>query len=99
VIANAIAVCSAVCYYRIFKQQPPETPFNAQRIFTKKLLGRRTLIFILIVAPPAEETCDIGQGRSENGLYLKAFHLFSFFGSVAGLTDLRLSPDNDGKAR
>src|SRR5207247_791199 len=75
-IANAKAVLRALCYNRILNQQPPETPLNAQRIFTNKVLKRRTLS--PIVGPPAEEACHIGQCGTENRLYFKAFHLFFF---------------------
>ena len=92
-IANAIAVRSTVCYDRIFKQQPPEAPFNAQRIVTKKLLGRRALvlILILIVGPPVEETCHIGQGRTENLLNLKAFHLLQLGSRAIGVAVFHLT--------
>jgi hypothetical protein len=68
-VANAIAVARVVCPDWIFNQQPPETPFNAQRVFTNRLDGRT---FRVIIAPPAEETCDIGQCGTVNWLYFKA---------------------------
>jgi hypothetical protein len=67
VIANAEAVVKAASRERIFKQQPSETPFNAQ------VLSRT---FIPMAAPPPEEPCHVGQRGTEDWLYLKPFHLF-----------------------
>jgi hypothetical protein len=69
-ITNAIAVWRAAFYDRIFDQQPPQTPFNAQRIFISRVLTRGTLS--PIVAPPTEEARHVGQCRIENWLNLKA---------------------------
>jgi hypothetical protein len=81
VIANAIAVLRAVGCYGIFNQQPPQTPFQALGIFANRVLIKPG--FSLMVAPPAQKACHIGQCGAENRLYLKAFHLLVQPGSMA----------------
>jgi len=58
-IAKAIPEWRAFGCDRIIKQQPPETPFNAQSIFTTALLLNRRSCG-LTASPRVEEACHIG---------------------------------------
>jgi hypothetical protein len=72
VIANAKAGVRTVCDGGVFNQQPLEMPFNTQGIVTNVVLMGR---FLIVTAPPAKEVCHVGQGSTEDRLYLKAFHV------------------------
>jgi hypothetical protein len=59
VVTDAKAMWRTVCGDWIFKQQPPETPFDAQRIPLKRVWNRR--ILSPIAGPPVQEAGHIGQ--------------------------------------